>query len=119
MDFPDGVDFDLTPGEAQYLQDRINQRCPGTLLARLMTRPARVNPRSTSDNRRPVFCPIIDINRKLGFNSGVAAFRRKTGADQTPPSRTAGDPVPTDAAFTTYDVVLYLELPKSTVHKLA
>ena len=38
--FPDDVTFKLTHEEARYLQERIRQSCPGSLLADLLARPA-------------------------------------------------------------------------------
>ena len=40
--FPDDVTFKLTHEEARYLQERIRQSCPGSLLADLLARPAVV-----------------------------------------------------------------------------
>ena len=41
--FPDDATFKLTKPEARYLQERIRQSCPDTLLAELMTNPVRVS----------------------------------------------------------------------------
>lgn len=41
--FPDDVTFKLTHEEARYLQERIRQSCPGSLLADLLVNPAKVS----------------------------------------------------------------------------
>lgn len=41
--FPDDVTFKLTRAEARYLQERVRQSCPGSLLAELLVNPAEVS----------------------------------------------------------------------------
>ncbi len=42
MNFPEEASFELTKPEARYLQERIRQSCPGSLLADLMAKPEKV-----------------------------------------------------------------------------
>jgi len=41
--FPENATFKLTQPEARYLQERVRQSCPGTLLADLMAKPVHVS----------------------------------------------------------------------------
>jgi len=41
--FPENVTFDLTKAEARYLQERVRQSCPKSLLADLMANPVKVS----------------------------------------------------------------------------
>lgn len=41
-DFPDGATFRISAEEARYLQERVRQSCPGSLLADLLARPVNV-----------------------------------------------------------------------------
>ena len=43
LDFPEGATFRLTADEARYLQERVRQSCPGSLLADFLARPVTVS----------------------------------------------------------------------------